>query len=115
VSEIPADVRTALDGLRALGGDDLLKQMITVFVDYSRDRVQALQAASASGDLVAAGGAAHALKGSARQLGCMAFGDACAAAEQAAKDGDAAATATHTAAVYAEYTTAVGWLQSFMA
>jgi len=112
VSELPKDVHDALEGLRSLGGDALLKQMVIVFVDYSRDRVQALEAASAAGDLLAAAAAAHTLKGSARQLGLLAMGEACVAVEQASKAGDAAAAQLHTAAVHTEYTTAVEWLTS---
>lgn len=110
--QIPDEVCVALDGLRALGGDALLKQMVVVFVDYSRNRVDALRAATAAGDLVGAAAAAHTLKGSARQLGLNAMGHACAAVEDACKQGDAAATQSRTAAVYAEYTTAVEWLSS---
>jgi len=110
VSHIPDEVRVALDGLRALGGDALLKQMIVVFVDHSRDRMEALQGAAAAGNLAGASAAAHTLKGSARQLGLVAMGNACVAVEDAAKQGDVAATQTQTAAVYAMYTTAVEWL-----
>lgn len=110
VTEIPAEVCTALQGLRSLGGDALLKQMVAVFVEHSRDRMQALEAAVAAGDLAGAASAAHTLKGSARQLGLIAMGDACAAVEQSSKQGDAAATQLHTAAVHTQYTTAVEWL-----
>mgnify|MGYP001593011453 FL=1 len=112
MSQIPDDVRAALEGLRSLGGDALLKQMVKVFVDHSRDRVPALQAAAAAGDLVTAGSVAHTLKGSARQLGLVGMGNACVDVEQASKQGDAAATQLHTAAVHAQYTTAVEWLNS---
>lgn len=112
MSEIPAEVQAALGGLRSLGGDALLKQMVTVFVDYSRDRIQALESATAAGDFAGAASAAHTLKGSARQLGLFAMGDACVAVEQASKQGDAAATQLHTAAVRTQYTTAVEWLTS---
>lgn len=112
MSEIPDDVRTALDGLRSLGGADLLRQMVTVFIDYSAERIQALQAAVAAGDLVAASAAAHALKGSSRQLGLFGMADACVAVEEASTKGDVAAARTHTAAVYGQYTTAVEWLKA---
>ena len=112
MSQIPDDVRVALDGLRALGGDALLKQMVVVFVQHSRDRMDALQGAAAAGDLVGAAAAAHALKGSARQLGLVAMGNACLAVEEACKRGDAATTQTKTAAVHLQYTTAVEWLTS---
>ena len=112
MSELPKDVRDAVEGLRALGGDALLKQMVVVFADYSRERIQELEAAAAAGDLVTAATTAHTLKGSARQLGLLAMGEACVAVEQASKAGDAAAAQLHTAAVHTAYTTAVEWLRS---
>ncbi|MEK7240236.1 MAG: Hpt domain-containing protein [Gemmatimonadota bacterium] len=115
MSQVPDDVRTALEGLRSLGGDALLKQMVQVFVDHSRDRVQALQEAVTAGDLVTAGAVAHTLKGSARQLGLVAMGNACVAVEQASRQGDAAAAQLHTAAVHTQYTTAVEWLHGVTA
>jgi HPt (histidine-containing phosphotransfer) domain-containing protein len=112
LTEIPETVRTALDGLRALGGDSLVKQMAAVFVDYSAGRVRALQGAVDSGDLKAVAEAAHALKGSSRQLGLTAMADACQAIEQAAKRGDLASTQTLAAAVHETYTTAAEWLKA---
>ena len=115
MTDIPAEVRTALDGLRALGGDNLLRQMAAVFVQHSGDRVKALESAAADGDFVAAAAAAHALKGSARQLGMTVMGDACLAAEQAAKAGDAAGLQLKAAAVHASYMTAADWLAQLTA
>lgn len=112
MSQVPDEVCTALEGLRSLGGDALLRQMVKVFVDHSNDRVRALQEAVAAGDLATAGAVAHTLKGSARQLGLVDMGNACVAVEQASKQGDAAATQLHTAAVHTQYTTAVEWLHS---
>jgi len=45
----------------------------------------------------------------------LAMGDACVAAEQAAKAGDAAALHVKAAAVHAEYTTAADWLAQLTA
>ena len=112
MSEIPAEVTASLEGLRALGGDALLKQMVVVFVDHSRDRLDSLQGSAAAGDLAGAAAAAHTLKGGARQLGLIAMGNACAAVEAACKRGEVAAVQTQTAAVHVEYTTAVEWLTS---
>lgn len=112
MNQIPDDVRVALEGLRALGGDALLKQMVVVFVQHSRDRMDSLQGSAAAGDLVGAAAAAHTLKGSARQLGLIAMGNACAAVEEACKRGDVPAAQTQTAAVHVQYTTAVEWLTS---
>jgi len=115
VTAIPAEVRAAMDGLRALGGEGLMKQMAAVFVQHSGDRVLALETSTTAGDFVAAAAAAHALKGSARQLGMTAMGDACVAAEQAAKAGDAATLQLKAAAVHTEYTTAADWLAQLTA
>jgi HPt (histidine-containing phosphotransfer) domain-containing protein len=88
VNGIPESVRASLESLRGLGGDDLVRQMVSVFVEYSTGRVTALKAAVDSGDLTGAAEAAHALKGSSRQLGLNEMADACAAVEAAAKRGD---------------------------
>jgi len=115
LSEIPDSVRVALEGLRALGGDDLVKQMVVVFIEYSNGRVAALQSAADADDPRGASEAAHALKGSARQLGLMAMADACLAVETVGRTGDAAGTKALTAAVQTSYTTAVKWLESITA
>jgi HPt (histidine-containing phosphotransfer) domain-containing protein len=106
VSEIPDSVRAALDGLRALGGDALVRQMASVFVEHSAGRVSALQGALDTGDAQTAAEAAHTLKGSSRQLGLAALADACLAVEQAAKQGDIASAKTLVAAVHETYTAA---------
>jgi HPt (histidine-containing phosphotransfer) domain-containing protein len=115
LGQVPDEVRAALEGLRSLGGDALLRQMVKVFVDHSNDRVLALHEAAAAGDLATAGAVAHTLKGSARQLGLVDMGNACVAVEQASKQGDAAATQLLTAAVHMQFTTAVEWLNSVTA
>lgn len=88
MTDVPESVRAALDSLRDLGGDDLVKQMVSVFIEYSAGRVKALDAAAEAGDLHAMAEAAHALKGSSRQLGLAAMADACLTVETAAKQGN---------------------------
>lgn len=112
LSEIPESVREALNGLRALGGDEIVKQMAEVFVEYSAGRVRALQGAAETGDVQGCAEAAHALKGSARQLGLNAMADACLAVEMAAKRGDLSATRSFAPAVQNEYTAAADWLKA---
>jgi HPt (histidine-containing phosphotransfer) domain-containing protein len=112
---MPESVRHALEGLRELGGDDLPLQMIAVFIEHSDGRMRALLDAINAGDAHGAAEAAHALKGSSRQLGLNDLADACGAVEQAGKAGDAATAKTLTAAVQQSYTTAVAWLRSFRA
>ena len=110
MSEVPESVRAALDGLRALGGDEILKQMAAVFIEYSAGRVRALQEAADAGDLKGCAEAAHALKGSSRQLGLNAMADACQLVENAAKKGELDATRTAAPAVQEHYTAAAVWL-----
>lgn len=110
MQEIPEPVRVALDGLRALGGDGLVRQMVAVFNEHSSERIRLLQEAADRGDLKSVAEAAHTLKGSARQLGLIALADACLAVEMAAKGSDLEGTQTLAAAVHETYTTAAEWL-----
>jgi two-component system, sensor histidine kinase and response regulator len=77
-----------LDGLRAFGGDALLGQLVSLYRDQVTLRGQALADAVASGDAAALKQAAHALKGSAAQVGATGIHDLCGLLEQAAATGD---------------------------
>ncbi len=112
MSDIPETVRAALDSLRGLGGDDLVRQMVAVFVEYSDGRLAVLQGAADAGDFTEVASAAHTLKGSSRQLGLVDMADACLALEQAAKRGDAEATRTLAPSVRASFDEASVWLKS---
>lgn len=109
--EIPESLKAALDGLRALGGDGLARQMASVFVEHSAGRVAALQGALDAGDASGAAEAAHTLKGSSRQLGLTALADVCLEVEQACKRGDVATARTFVAAVHEQYTAAAALLR----
>ncbi|MBA4072406.1 MAG: hypothetical protein C0497_11305 [Gemmatimonas sp.] len=111
VTGIPNSTRAALDSLHALGGDGLVRQMVSIFIDHSAGRIAALQSALDAGDLHGAAGAAHTLKGSSRQLGLSEMADACVALEQACKGGDAPAAQTLAAAVHDSYMAAADLLR----
>ena len=115
MSDIPDSVRTALDGLRTLGGDGLVQQMASVFIEHSAGRIAALDAAIHLGDMPGAAAVAHTLKGSSRQLGLTAMADACLAVELASKQGDSATTQTLVAAVHETYAAATQWLREISA
>lgn len=108
---IPDSTRTALDSLRALGGDGLVQQMVAIFIDHSAGRIDVLKSALDADDLPGAAGAAHTLKGSSRQLGLLEMADACQALEEACKGGNASAAHALAAAVHASYTTATELLR----
>ncbi len=107
MTDSPDSMRAALAGLRALGGDGLVKQMVAVFIEHSAGRISAMQTAIDLGDLTGATVAAHTLKGSARQLGLTAMAEACQSVEFATKQGDATRAQTLTAAVHESYAAAV--------
>lgn len=87
---LPADARPAVDALRSIGGDELVREMMATFVRFATAHVARLNEAAAHGDLAAGTLIAHTLKSSARQLGAVHLGETCASAELAARGGDAA-------------------------
>jgi HPt (histidine-containing phosphotransfer) domain-containing protein len=94
-----------LDGLRRENADDpgLVDELLEIFLRETPPLIDALEAGAARGDLVSAGRSAHRLSGSARTLGALAFGEACAAIEDAAKAGDAAKVGVGSAGIRAEF------------
>lgn len=108
--QLPDDAKPALDVLRSVGGDELLRAMLATFLQFADAQLAKLEASARAGQLEEAAGIAHSVKSSARQLGAMALGDACAAVELAGKGGDAAGVLTGVAAVSREYAIARGWM-----
>jgi CheY-like chemotaxis protein/HPt (histidine-containing phosphotransfer) domain-containing protein len=83
--------RTVIDGLRdlrELGQPDPLRELIDLFLRDAQPRLQKLEAALAEPDLSKAAATAHALKGSASNLGARRLADWCAQLEKHAKAGD---------------------------
>ena len=76
-----------------LGGRDLLTQLIDTFAADAPGRREALTRAFDSRDLPALAAAAHAIVAGAGQLGATRLSDDARALEQAARRGDAPATA----------------------
>ncbi len=87
---LPADARPAVDELRSIGGDELVREMMGTFVRFATAHLARLHEAAEHGDLEAGTLIAHTLKSSARQLGAVHLGETCASAELAARGGDAA-------------------------
>lgn len=59
----------ALERLRRIGGDGLLKAMMTSFLEYGPERIADARAAVAANDAKALSEAGHALKSSAGNIG----------------------------------------------
>lgn len=61
----------ALDRLRTLGGESLVRKLVNVFGEYATDRVRDAVSAGQAGDLDALARAAHALRSSAGNVGAV--------------------------------------------
>lgn len=90
ISETPSDALPAIDEIRHVGGDELVRELAATFLRFAAAHVPRLHEAAEAGDLETGAIIAHTLKSSARQFGAVALGDACASAELAARGGDAA-------------------------
>lgn len=88
-AELPTDARPAIDEIRHIGGDELVRELFSTFLLFASSRFAHLQDAAETGDLEAGATIAQTLTSSAHQLGALALGDACASAELAARGGDA--------------------------
>jgi two-component system sensor histidine kinase/response regulator len=108
----PEDATPALDLLRSVGGDEMLAMMMQTFIQFAEDRMEKLLEESASGRISEVAGIAHSLKSSARQLGALALGEACAETEHAGREGDEAGARAGVVNIQREYAAAKPWMES---
>ena len=106
----PPTPSTCLDGsvlaeIRALGGpgEDVLAEIVAIFVGDVPHLLVKLRAALAAGDLEATRQIAHRLKGTALGTGARRMAAACGAVEQAARDGNLARAAEFATTLDAEF------------
>ena len=66
----------AMAMIQRIGGDDLVQRVVGLFHSTAEERVRRLQELTAAGNLVEVGRVAHAMKGSAAQVGAEALRDA---------------------------------------
>ncbi len=90
----PAEARRALDELRVVGGEELVREMTATFSRFAAAQVERIAEASDAGALDQAAAFAQALHASARQMGAAQLAEAAVTAEVAARGTDAAAV-TH--------------------
>lgn len=112
---IPADARPAVDQLRLIGGDELVREMMSTFVRFASAHVPRLREAAEHGDLEGGTTIAHTLKSSARQLGALQLGEVCASAELAARGGDAAGFLQWSRDVEGAFADARHWMEALAA
>lgn len=109
---LPADARPAIDEIRSIGGDELVREMMATFVRFATAHLERLHDAAESADLEGGATLAHTLKSSARQLGATQLGESCASAELAARGGDAAGFLTWIEEVAHAFADAKPWMES---
>ncbi len=112
MSQVPDDARPALELLRSIGGDEMLAMMMQTFLTFADERLAKLIEEAEAGNISEVAGIAHSLKSSARQLGALAMGEACAATETAGKSGDAAAAVSGVSEIQREYAEAQPWMRA---
>jgi two-component system sensor histidine kinase/response regulator len=81
----------ALERLKSLGGTELLAQMIDLFLEHGKERLDAALAGEQSGDRIAVERAAHSLKSTAGNLGAQALQRSAQAIELGAATADESA------------------------
>jgi CheY-like chemotaxis protein len=79
---------TTLSSLSTLGGQDMLDEILTLFVQDTPARIASLDAALREADTLRVRREAHALKGSCRSLGAVRMGALCDAIERSATSGE---------------------------
>ena len=112
MSQVPDDAKPALDVLRSVGGDEMLAMMMQTFLQFAEERVAKIIEESGEGHISEVAGIAHSLKSSARQLGAVALGEACAATEVAGRASDAAAASNGVQAIQREFAAAKPWMEA---
>jgi HPt (histidine-containing phosphotransfer) domain-containing protein len=75
----------AIERLRKLGGDEFVKQMIDLFLDYTETKIADARKAGAAGDLAALAKAVHPIKSSAGNIGANRVQELAARLEQLGK------------------------------
>ncbi|MCW5622468.1 MAG: Hpt domain-containing protein [Burkholderiales bacterium] len=105
----------ALQTIRSIGGsDELLRQVVTLFIESTPRLLQDIDAGLHSGDLVRLKIAAHTLKSSAANVGATVLSDMARRLEAAARDGSLPADLPGPAAVHDEFEAACRALKAVL-
>jgi HPt (histidine-containing phosphotransfer) domain-containing protein len=115
VSNLPPDAQRAMDDLRLIGGDELVREMAATFSKFATAQVERLGEASDAGNLDQVASFAQALHASARQMGAMRLAEAAVSAEVAARGQDAGGVASAIADAHRALSDARAWLGALAA
>jgi two-component system sensor histidine kinase/response regulator len=95
--------RSALEGLRELGGTELLAELTGLFLEDVPPQLEALGGAIESGDAASVKRTAHTLKGSSGNMGALRMSAICAELEDAGRSGELEEAATLAKRLEAEF------------
>ncbi|MBI3568179.1 MAG: Hpt domain-containing protein [Gemmatimonadetes bacterium] len=112
MSQVPEDAKPALDLLKSVGGDEMVSMMMQTFIQFAEERLAKLVEEAGNRRISEVASIAHSLKSSARQLGALAMGEACAVTEIAGKSGDMDGALDGVTAIQREYAAAKPWMQA---
>ena len=115
VPNLPPDAKRAIDELRLIGGEELVREMVTTFSRFATSAVARLGEASDAGSLDQVASFAQALHASARQMGATRLAEAAASAEVAARGQDAGGVANAIEHARGALTDARAWLDELAA
>ena len=93
-SAVPTDVQgetvdyAVLEGLRDLGGEEMLRELVEMFLDEGQSRLATLRKALEEGDAQSVERVAHTLKGNSVNMGAVRMAALCAELEDVGASGD---------------------------
>lgn len=106
----PPESQHAIDEIRLIGGDELVREMAATFARFATAQAERLAEAVDAGALEQVATFAQALHASARQMGASGLAEAAASLEVAARGNDAATVVQGIAAVGRALVEARRWL-----
>ena len=116
VEDRPAVDETVIEQLATITdgqGFSVLGELLNAFLAAVPGRLETLDRAATSGDLVAVSDQAHALTGSAASFGARGMADLCRQLRVAAQAGDHATTVRLVGALHTEFLRVRAWLVTF--
>lgn len=111
----PPESQHAIDEIRLIGGEELVREMAATFARFATAQVARLAEASDAGALDQVAAFAQALHASARQMGASRLAESAASLEVAARGGDAATVVQGVDAARSALADARSWLDALAA
>lgn len=110
-AQLPAVDDASLDRLKRFGGGKLLREMVSIFLETTPERLDAARAGIGASDAKSVEMTFHALKSSSGQLGALRMQRLCAAGEGRAGEGTVEGASDILRALDDEYSRVRRWLE----